>query len=60
MTKSWTLREDGRLLVSVTLNPKGERKRVFNRVFDLVPEEPAEADAEDAQDAETQSASTSS
>jgi hypothetical protein len=36
VTKSWTLREDGRLLVSVVLNPIGERKRVYNRVFDRV------------------------
>ncbi len=43
--KSWTLRKDGRLLVSVTLDPRGDRKRVYNRVFDLS-EAPASESAE--------------
>ena len=38
VTKTWTLREDGRLLVSVKLNPTKDRARTFNRVFDRVAE----------------------
>ena len=38
VTKTWTLREDGRLLVSVKLNPTKDRARTFNRVFDRVTE----------------------
>ena len=36
VTKTWTLREDGRLLVSVKLDPTGDKARKFNRVFDRV------------------------
>lgn len=39
--KTWTLRDDGRLLVSVKLNPRGDKARTYNRVFDRVtPEAP--------------------
>ena len=34
VTKTWTMRDDGRIFVSVKLNPKGEKARVFNRVFE--------------------------
>lgn len=34
--KTWTLRDDGRLLVSVKLNPRGDKARTYNRVFDRV------------------------
>ena len=34
VTKKWEMRKDGRLLVTVTLNPKGDKKRKFKRVFD--------------------------
>lgn len=34
--KTWTLRKDGRLLVSVKINPRGDKARTFNRVFDRV------------------------
>lgn len=34
--KTWTLRADGRLLVSVKINPRGDSARTFNRVFDRV------------------------
>jgi len=34
--KTWTLRDDGRLLVSVKINPRGDRARTYNRVFDRV------------------------
>lgn len=37
VTKTWTLREDGRLLVSVKLNPHDDSSRRYNRVFDRVP-----------------------
>lgn len=32
--KTWTLRPDGRLLVSVKVNPRKEKARTFNRVFE--------------------------
>ncbi len=39
--KTWTLRDDGRLMVSVKLNPRGDKARTYNRVFDRVtPEAP--------------------
>jgi hypothetical protein len=39
--KTWTIRDDGRLLVSVKLNPRGDKARTYNRVFDRVkPEQP--------------------
>lgn len=39
--KTWTLRDDGRLMVSVKLNPRGDKARTYNRVFDRVmPEQP--------------------
>ncbi|MEM7077695.1 MAG: hypothetical protein AAF513_03600 [Pseudomonadota bacterium] len=44
VTKRWSLRKDGRLFVSVVIKPKGDRKRIYNRVFDRVIE--AEADDE--------------
>ena len=34
VTKSWSIREDGRLLVEVKLNPRGDRARTYRRVFD--------------------------
>ena len=43
VTKTWTMRSDGRLFVSVKINPKGDKSRTYNRVFDRVVEE-AEAD----------------
>ena len=36
VTKTWSVRDDGRLLVSVKLNPTRDRARTFNRVFDRV------------------------
>ncbi len=36
VTKTWTMRDDGRLLVSVKLNPTRDKARRFNRVFDRV------------------------
>ncbi|XOV83881.1 MAG: hypothetical protein ACFHXK_01955 [bacterium] len=36
VNKTWTLRDDGRLLVSVKLNPRGDKARTYNRVFDRV------------------------
>ena len=36
VTKSWSIRPDGRLLVSVKLNPKKDKARTYNRVFDRV------------------------
>ncbi len=36
VTKSWSIRPDGRLLVSVKLNPKNDKARTYNRVFDRV------------------------
>jgi len=34
VTKTWSIRDDGRLLVSVKLNPNGDKSRTYNRVFD--------------------------
>ena len=34
VTKKWTLRADGRLLVSVKLNPRKDKARTYLRVFD--------------------------
>ncbi|MEM7098827.1 MAG: hypothetical protein AAF541_11255 [Pseudomonadota bacterium] len=48
VTKSWTLRDDGRLLVSVKLNPTNDRARTFNRVFDRV--DPSQLDVTQAPD----------
>ncbi len=36
VTKTWTLRKDGRLLVEVKLDPPGDRARKYRRVFDRV------------------------
>lgn len=36
VTKSWSIRPDGRLLVSVKLNPKKDKARTYKRVFDRV------------------------
>lgn len=36
VTKTWTVRPDGRLLVSVKINPKKDRAKTYNRVFDRV------------------------
>ena len=41
--KDWQLRSDGRLLVTVKLNPKGEKARTFKRVF----ERPSDATSPD-------------
>ncbi len=37
VTKTWSIREDGRMLVSVKLNPNKDKSRTYNRVFDRVP-----------------------
>ena len=37
--KRWTMRADGKLLVSVKINPRGDKARTFNRVFDRVTSE---------------------
>jgi hypothetical protein len=34
--KTWQVRDDGRLLVSVKINPRGDKARTYNRVFDRV------------------------
>jgi hypothetical protein len=34
--KTWTMRADGRLMVSVKINPRGDKARTYNRVFDRV------------------------
>ncbi len=39
VTKTWTLREDGRLFVSVKLDPHKDKSRRYNRVFDRVPDQ---------------------
>ena len=36
VTKTWTIRPDGRLLVEVKLNPPKDRSRTYRRVFDRV------------------------
>ncbi len=36
VTKTWSMRDDGRLFVSVKINPKGDKARTYNRVFDRV------------------------
>ncbi len=36
VTKTWSIREDGRLLVSVKINPSNDKARTYNRVFDRV------------------------
>ncbi|NKC00519.1 MAG: hypothetical protein GKR90_18795 [Pseudomonadales bacterium] len=38
VTKTWSIRKDGRLLVEVKLNPPKDRARTYKRVFDLVPD----------------------
>jgi hypothetical protein len=38
VTKTWSMREDGRLLVEVKLDPPRDRARIYRRVFDRVPE----------------------
>lgn len=45
VTKSWAIRDDGRLLVEVKIDPRGDRARTYRRVFDRVklPEASAEA-----------------
>ncbi len=40
--KTWSLRDDGRLLVAVRIKYQGDKARTYNRVFDRVP---ATADA---------------
>ena len=45
VTKTWSMRDDGRLFVSVKINPKGDKARTYNRVFDRVV---ANADAPEA------------
>ena len=34
--KTWALRDDGRLQVSVKINPRGDQARTYNRVFDRI------------------------
>ena len=54
VTKTWTLRADGRLLVSVKLNPRNDKARKFNRVFDRVdPSELTQPDQTAAADSAT-------
>ena len=36
VTKTWSMRKDGRLLVEVKLNPPKDRARTYKRVFDIV------------------------
>lgn len=36
VTKTWSMRDDGRLLVEVKLNPPKDRSRTYRRVFDRV------------------------
>jgi len=36
--KTWSVRDDGRLFVSVKINPTNDRARTYNRVFDRVTE----------------------
>jgi hypothetical protein len=36
VTKTWRLRDDGRLLVSVKIKYRGDKAQVYNRVFDRV------------------------
>lgn len=36
--KTWSLRDDGRLLVAVKINPRGDKARTYNRVFDRINE----------------------
>ena len=36
VTKTWTMRDDGRLLVAVKINPRNDSARTFKRVFDRV------------------------
>lgn len=43
VTKTWTMRKDGRLLVEVKLNPPKDRAQTFRRVFDRVDPNAAEA-----------------
>ena len=38
--KTWTLRKDGRLLVSVKIDPRNYKARTYNRVFDRLPQTP--------------------
>ena len=40
VTKTWSLRDDGRLLVAVKINPRGDKARTFKRVFDPVTQTP--------------------
>lgn len=37
VSKSWSIRPDGRLLVVVTIKASGSKKRTYRRVFDRVP-----------------------
>ena len=56
VTKSWSIREDGRLLVEVKLNPRGDRSRTYRRVFDRVdPDALPQEDQPDATPAATES-----
>ncbi len=34
--KTWSMRDDGRLMVSVKINPRGDKARTYNRVFDRI------------------------
>ena len=43
VTKSWTLRPDGRLLVAVRIKYQGDKARTYSRVFDRAVDTGAEA-----------------
>ncbi len=42
VTKTWTLRDDGRLLVEVKINPPKDKSRTYSRVFDRVTISPSQ------------------
>ena len=41
VAKTWEVRSDGRLLVTVAIDPNGDKKRTYKRVFDRKTDEPA-------------------
>ena len=52
VTKTWTLRDDGRLLVAVKINPRNDSSRTFKRVFDRVAEDTPEPTTLEVSDAD--------
>ena len=52
VTKTWEMRDDGRMLVTVKLNPRGDKARTYKRVFERA-EKPAAADATNNPPADT-------